>query len=92
MFNNAGIGHFAPLLQHEPAQVERVFRVNQLGVYHGVLAAARVMQHQDRNAVGVRGVIVNTASVHGFLGSKGVVGYRAPEVSGLDLAHAALRP
>lgn len=77
MFNNAGIGHFAPLLQHEPAQVERVFRVNQLGVYHGILAAARVMQHQAPGASGVRGTIVNTASVHGFLGSKGVIGYHA---------------
>jgi NAD(P)-dependent dehydrogenase (short-subunit alcohol dehydrogenase family) len=89
MFNNAGIGHFAPLLQHEPAQVERVFRVNQLGVYHGLLAAARVMQHQEKNAVGVRGVIVNTASVHGFLGSKGVVGYHATKGAVRSMTQAA---
>lgn len=77
MFNNAGTGHFAPLLQHEPADFDRVYRVNQLGVYHGLLAAARVMQHQPKSAAGVRGVIVNTASVFSFVASQGVIGYHA---------------
>jgi NAD(P)-dependent dehydrogenase (short-subunit alcohol dehydrogenase family) len=77
LFNNAGTGHFAPLLEHEPAQYERVVRVNQFGVYHGILAAGRVMQHQSPGVAGVRGTIINTASVHAVLGSRGVIGYHA---------------
>jgi NAD(P)-dependent dehydrogenase (short-subunit alcohol dehydrogenase family) len=72
MFNNAGIGHFAPLLQHEPKDYDRVVQVNQYGVYYGILAAARAMV-----AHGTRGVIINTASVFGFLASQGVFGYHA---------------
>ncbi len=33
MFNNAGIGYYAPLLEHEPKDYDRVVKVNQYGVY-----------------------------------------------------------
>lgn len=72
MFNNAGTGHFAPLLEHEPEDYDRVVKVNQYGVYYGILAAGRKMA-----ALGVKGVIVNTASVYSFLASPGVFGYHA---------------
>ena len=72
MFNNAGTGHFAPLLQHEPADYDRVVKVNQYGVYYGILAAGRAM-----SARGIKGVIVNTASVYAFIASQGVFGYLA---------------
>ncbi len=72
MFNNAGTGHFAPLLEHDPKDYDRVVRVNQHGVYYGILAAGRKMAE-----LGTRGVIVNTASVFAFLGSPGVIGYHA---------------
>lgn len=44
MFNNAGTGVFKPLLEHEPEDYDRVVRVNQYGVYHGILAAGRKMR------------------------------------------------
>ena len=72
MFNNAGIGHYAPLLEHEPKDYDRVVKVNQYGVYYGILAAGRKMQDLD-----VQGAIVNTASVFSFLASPGVFGYHA---------------
>lgn len=72
MFNNAGTGHFAPLLEHDPKDYDRVVRVNQYGVYYGILAAGRKMAE-----LGVPGVIVNTASVFAFLASPGVIGYHA---------------
>jgi NAD(P)-dependent dehydrogenase (short-subunit alcohol dehydrogenase family) len=72
MFNNAGTGHFAPLLEHDPKDYDRVVRVNQHGVYYGILAAGRKMAE-----LGTRGVIVNTASVFAFLASPGVIGYHA---------------
>ena len=72
MFNNAGIGHYAPLLEHDPKDYDRVVKVNQYGVYYGILAAGRKMRD-----LGVEGVIVNTASVFSFLASPGVFGYHA---------------
>ena len=72
MFNNAGTGHFAPLLEHEPEDFERVVKVNQYGVYYGILAAERKMRD-----LGVAGMIVNTASVYSFVASRGVMGYHA---------------
>ena len=73
MFNNAGTGHYAPLLEHEPGDYDRVVKVNQYGVYYGILAAGRKMR--DLGVAG--GVIVNTASVFSFLASPGVMGYQA---------------
>lgn len=72
MFNNAGTGHYAPLLEYEPEDYERVVRVNQFGVYYGILAAGRKMRD-----LGVRGTIVNTASVYSFYATPGVFGYHA---------------
>lgn len=72
MFNNAGTGHYAPLLEHDPKDYDRVVKVNQYGVYYGILAAGRKMRD-----LGVRGVIVNTASIYSFLASQGVMGYHA---------------
>jgi NAD(P)-dependent dehydrogenase (short-subunit alcohol dehydrogenase family) len=48
-------------------------KVNQYGVYYGILAAGRKMR--DLSVTG--GVIVNTASVFSFLASPGVIGYQA---------------
>lgn len=72
MFNNAGIGVFKPLLDHTPEEYDRVVKVNQYGVYYGILAAGRKMRDLK-----IAGVIVNTCSVFGFLASQGVIGYHA---------------
>ena len=72
MFNNAGIGINKPLLDHEPADYDRVVKVNQYGVFYGILAAGRKMRDLETH-----GVIINTASVFAFLASPGVIGYHA---------------
>ena len=72
MFNNAGIGVNKPLLDHDPADYDRVVKVNQYGVFHGILAAGRKMRDLETH-----GVIINTASVFAFLASPGVIGYHA---------------
>ncbi|CAE6946701.1 SDR family NAD(P)-dependent oxidoreductase [Vibrio sp. B1FLJ16] len=60
MINNAGIGLSKPLLEHDPIEdFEPVSKVNQNGVYYGILAAARQFQAQ-----GTPGVIMNTSSVY----------------------------
>jgi glucose 1-dehydrogenase len=72
MFNNAGIGGRKHLLDYDLADYERVIGVNQNGVFYGMLAAGRKMRD-----LGVKGVIINTASVFGYLASKGTFSYQA---------------
>ncbi len=60
MINNAGIGAPKPLLDHDPVNdFDPVTRVNQNGVYYGILAAGRQFKVQ-----GTPGVILNTSSVY----------------------------
>jgi glucose 1-dehydrogenase len=84
MFNNAGIGHFAPFLLHEPADYDRVVKVNQYGVYYGILAASRAMV-----ATSTKGVIINTASVFAYSASLGVFGYHAAKAAVRMMTQAA---
>lgn len=94
MFNNAGIGALTPLLEHTPEMYDRVVKVNQYGVFYGILAAARKMQE-----LGTAGVIINTASVYAFMASPGVIGYHAAkgavkmmtQSAALDLARYNIR-
>ncbi|MCL6452637.1 MAG: SDR family oxidoreductase [Alicyclobacillus sp.] len=72
LFNNAGIGRYKPLLEHTPEDYDAVVKVNQYGVYYGILAAGRKMRE-----LGIRGTIINTASVFAFVASEGVIGYHA---------------
>lgn len=44
MFNNAGIGISKPILDLQPEEYQKVIRVNQDGVYHGIVAAGRKMR------------------------------------------------
>lgn len=66
MINNAGIGAPKPLLDHDPiADFEPISKVNQNGVYYGILAAGRQFQAQ-----GTPGVILNTSSVYARMASE----------------------
>lgn len=76
MFNNAGIGKGQPLLEHDPEMYDQVVKVNQYGVYYGILAAGRKMKE-----LGIQGVIVNTASVYGLLAAPGAFGYHASKAA-----------
>lgn len=86
MFNNAGIGVNKPFLMHSPEDYHKVVDVNQHGVYYGMLASARKMKE-----LGVKGVIINNASVFGFVGSLGITGYQAAKGAVVMLTkHGAL--
>ncbi|TOQ79489.1 SDR family NAD(P)-dependent oxidoreductase [Vibrio parahaemolyticus] len=66
MVNNAGIGAPKPLLDHDPiADFEPISKVNQNGVYYGILAAGRQFHVQ-----GTPGVILNTSSVYARMASE----------------------
>ncbi|OAB45292.1 SDR family NAD(P)-dependent oxidoreductase [Paenibacillus glacialis] len=72
MFNNAGIGRVTPVLDLDMKDYHRVINVNQHGVAHGIIAAGKKMRE-----LGIKGVIINTASVFGFLASPGTFAYHA---------------
>ena len=50
----------------------RTINVNQHGVAYGIIATGRKMKE-----LGIKGVIINTASVFGFLASPGTFAYHA---------------
>jgi len=56
---------------------ERTIRVNLVGSFLVAKEAANVMQHNEPNADGERGVIISTASVAAFEGQIGQVSYSA---------------
>ncbi|WP_301170275.1 SDR family NAD(P)-dependent oxidoreductase [Brevibacillus nitrificans] len=72
MFNNAGIGRQTPVPDWEWSHYHAVINVNQHGVAHGIMAAGKKMRE-----LGIKGVIINTASVFGFLASPGTFAYHA---------------
>ncbi|MEC0089481.1 SDR family NAD(P)-dependent oxidoreductase [Paenibacillus macquariensis] len=72
MFNNAGIGRLTPVLDQDMKDYHAVINVNQHGVAHGIIAAGKKMRE-----LGIKGVIINTASVFGFLASPATFAYHA---------------
>lgn len=65
LVNNAAIGAFAPLLEADPADVERVWRVNVLGAFLIAQASARhFVEHGSGTIVNVG----STAARKGFAG------------------------
>ncbi|MDW1738591.1 SDR family oxidoreductase [Vibrio sp. Vb2354] len=101
MVNNAGIGAPKPLLDHDPvADFEPISKVNQNGVYYGILASGRQFQAQ-----GTPGVILNTSSIYAQMASemtftynvsKAAVDmmtkYAALELAPLDIRVCAVAP
>jgi 2-hydroxycyclohexanecarboxyl-CoA dehydrogenase len=85
LYNNAGTSGFGRLEEIEPAEWERVLRVNLTGVYAGFRAA---IPHLKANGTGA---IVNTASISGTRPAAGEGPYSASKaaVAGLT-ATAAL--
>jgi NAD(P)-dependent dehydrogenase (short-subunit alcohol dehydrogenase family) len=71
MYNNAGIGLTAPLLEHSDELYAKTIRVDLDGVFYGLRYAGKAMVAQKR------GAIVNTASVAGIRGSIGLSAYNA---------------
>ncbi|ADF39959.1 SDR family NAD(P)-dependent oxidoreductase [Priestia megaterium] len=94
MFNNAGIGHPTSILDQDLEEYHRIINVNQHGVTYGIMAAGRKMRE-----LGIKGVIINTASIFSFLASPGTYAYHATKgavvmmtkSAALDLAKYGIR-
>ena len=71
LVNNAGIYSVGPLVEESAESFERHFRVNQLGVFLGMRAAAPELAKTGS------GSIVNTSSGGGLRGGPNVISYAA---------------
>jgi len=84
MHNNAGIGGAGPVLEQNMDLYHRTINVNQHGVAYGIIAAGRKMKE-----LGIQGVIINTASVFGFLASPGTFAYHATKGAVIMMSKSA---
>ncbi|PAQ15795.1 hypothetical protein CD798_04790 [Bacillaceae bacterium SAOS 7] len=85
MFNNAGIVIPKPLLEHVPEKdYDPVVSINQNGVYYGILAAAKKMVE-----LGVKGTIINTASVYAMMAAELTFSYHASKGAVLMMTKSA---
>lgn len=85
IFNNAGIAGGRPLLDHDPEEdYQPIVRVDQDGVYYGILAAARQFVRQ-----GTPGVIINTSSIYGEQAAELAFSYSAAKAAVISFTRSA---
>lgn len=75
MVNAAGIIKKVPSLEMEVADFERIVKVNLVGNFAVCQAVGRVMKDQQPDARGIRGSIVNIASLNSFISLSEVLAY-----------------
>lgn len=85
IFNNAGIAGGKPLLEHDPAvDYEPLIRIDQDGVYYGILAAGRQFRDQ-----GTGGVIISTSSIYGEQAAELSFTYSAAKAAVISFTRSA---
>jgi len=86
MINNAGIAQVKPLADVEPADLDRIFRINVDGVIWGIQAAAKKFQ-----ARGHKGKIISASSIAGHDGFAMLGVYSATKFAVRALTQAAAK-
>ncbi|MGP7815216.1 SDR family NAD(P)-dependent oxidoreductase [Glutamicibacter soli] len=85
IFNNAGIAGGKPLLEHDPElDYAPMIRIDQDGVYHGILAAGRQFRAQ-----GGGGVIISTSSIYGEQAAELAFSYSAAKAAVISFTRSA---
>jgi NAD(P)-dependent dehydrogenase (short-subunit alcohol dehydrogenase family) len=85
IFNNAGIAGGKPLLDHDPeVDYHPMIRIDQDGVYHGILAAGRQFRDQ-----GTGGVIISTSSIYGEQAAELAFSYSAAKAAVISFTRSA---
>lgn len=85
IFNNAGIAGGRPLLDHDPERdYLPMIRVDQDGVYYGILAAGRQFVRQ-----GGGGVIISTSSIYGEQAAELSFTYSAAKAAVISFTRSA---
>jgi len=82
------LGRAGPLPLDE---FRRVVEVNLIGTFNVLRLAAAVMQGNEPDADGARGVIINTASIAAYEGQIGQVAYAASKAGVIGMTLAAAR-
>jgi 3-oxoacyl-[acyl-carrier protein] reductase len=77
LVNNAGVYPFKPFLEMQEADFQKVIDINLKGYFLASQAAAKEMQKNVPNEKGLRGSIVNIASVAAVIGFAGLAHYCA---------------
>lgn len=89
LVNNAGIGdQTVPTLQQNVDAFDKVLNVHLRGCFLVSQACLRHMQHQERDAKGNRGAIVNVGSIASFGGIPGRNAYSAAKAGVLGMTRA----
>lgn len=85
IFNNAGIAGGKPLLDHDPeVDYEPMIRIDQHGVYYGMVAAGRQFRDQ-----GTGGVIISTSSIYGEQAAELSFTYSAAKAAVISFTRSA---
>lgn len=85
IFNNAGIGLQAPLLEMDPPKYDKLIQVDQYSVYYGIYYAGKKMVE-----LGVKnGVIINTASIYGYFSAVAAFNYNAAKAAVIAMSRSA---
>ncbi|MDQ0030484.1 SDR family NAD(P)-dependent oxidoreductase [Arthrobacter bambusae] len=85
IFNNAGIAGGRPLLDHDPEiDYAPMIRIDQDGVYYGILAAGRQFREQ-----GTGGVIISTSSIYGEQAAELAFSYSAAKAAVISFTRSA---
>ncbi|ODT11564.1 MAG: hypothetical protein ABS61_03425 [Microbacterium sp. SCN 70-18] len=85
MFNNAGIAGARALLDHDPVvDYEPIIKIDQDGVYFGILAAGRQFRAQRHG-----GVIISTSSIYGEQAAELAFTYSAAKAAVISFTRSA---
>jgi meso-butanediol dehydrogenase/(S,S)-butanediol dehydrogenase/diacetyl reductase len=84
LFNNAGIAQARPLLEINEAEWDTMMAVNLRGVFFVLQAVAkRMLRQEPRAGSGVRGKLIQTASIAGYRGGIPLIGHYAASKAGV---------
>jgi meso-butanediol dehydrogenase/(S,S)-butanediol dehydrogenase/diacetyl reductase len=95
LVNNAGVIRVARLLDLTPEDWDYNNNVNARGLFFALQAGARQMQAQPPRGAGLRGKIINIASIGGRIGRPMFAGYAASKAAAISITQssaAALAP
>ena len=83
--NAAGVIKKQPSLEMPASEFERIVRVNLVGNFIVAQAAGRVMKEQAPDSRGIRGCILNIASLNSFISFSEVLAYASSKAGVLGL-------
>jgi meso-butanediol dehydrogenase/(S,S)-butanediol dehydrogenase/diacetyl reductase len=89
MVNNAGVIRVKRLLDLTPEDWDYVNDVNARGLFFALQAGARQMQSQSPRGAGLRGKIVNIASIGGRIGRPMFAAYAASKAAAISITQSA---